>query len=148
MTSAAKWKGWSDWERGSISSSFPAGTYTHVRTSSIHVLIQRARTRTLKHEMNMSGVNFDWHFHGVPKIYSGCSTYRNELLANKKNKDCSRSRCGELASLTNHRQSNNSLSIFTHTTDIAQRWKYTCKYIHTIYKHTHTYIDIYVNVCV
>lgn len=90
MTSAAKWKGWSDSEWVSISSSFPRW-YLHAHSHIINTHAHPARTtRTLKHEMNMSGVNFDWHFCGAPKIYSVRSAYQNELPANKKNKKWSR----------------------------------------------------------
>lgn len=37
---------------------------------------------TVKHEMNMSSVNFDWHFHAAPG-YMGHYTYQNELLTIK-----------------------------------------------------------------
>lgn len=59
---------------------FSSGTYTHIRTSSIHTLTLARRAWTLKREMNMSGVNFDWRFPHCARIYGALYRFLSELL--------------------------------------------------------------------
>lgn len=70
---------------------FTSGTYTHIRTSSIHTLVLVARRGggggggwTLKHEMNMSSVNFDWHFSHRARIYGALYIYIYIYVSEKR----------------------------------------------------------------
>lgn len=49
--------------------------HSHIINTHTH---PRSRSWTLKHEMNMSSVNFDWHFHSAPGFIEHY-TYQNEL---------------------------------------------------------------------
>lgn len=64
MASTAKWKGWKDPE---CAPSFFSLRYLHAHSHIINTHTRpRSQSWTLKHEMNMSSVNFDWHFHTSP----------------------------------------------------------------------------------
>lgn len=53
--------------------------HSHIINTHTH---PRSRSWTLKHEMNMSSMNFDWHFHTAPGFIEHY-TYQNELLTIK-----------------------------------------------------------------
>lgn len=84
MTSAAKWKEWRFPECASaLSLSPPVLTRTLAHPQHTHTLSHsHSQSWTLKHEMNMSSMNFDWHFHTATGLIEHY-TYQSELVTIK-----------------------------------------------------------------